>query len=496
MDGTTPIGTVAVNATTHEAIGFSAGLIPGMHSLTAIYTGANGFANSTSAVIHVTVNPDATATTLRTSGNNVTAGGFVQFTATITAEAPGGGSPTGTVTFMDGSTLIGTATVSPVSNTNTAIANDDTISLTPGAHSITAVYSPLTGYSASTSAVLTETIVGIATTTTVTASTASVTIGQTVTFTATVAGTGVMPTGTVTFTSGSTALGTATLNGTGTATTSEYNLNTGTYPVTATYSGDSIHATSVSTGSTSFAVTTPTFTTVSLDGSSYQTATATTGAGLAAADGQLVSVEYTLYLSDGTLSQTSVGSAPFQFALGEGSTVAGFDAGVDGMKTGEVRVLVLQPAVGYGANPPSGIPANEVLTFIVKMVGVDQPRLTVSSGTTTPVPVTFNETPSTTDGTDFGSATVGLSTAPSVFTLGDADSSPSFTLTSTQNPIIQVIGADPNDFVITQPSTLVGGTFTIAFLPTATGVRTATIKIATNDPDVPNFTFNVTGIGA
>jgi hypothetical protein len=327
----------------------------------------------------------------------------------------------------------------------------------------------------------------------------------------------VKPTGTVTFMSGSTTLGTATLDSTGTATTSEYNLNAGTYPVTATYSGDTIHATSVSTGSTSFAVTTPTFTTVQVPSvsSSYQTATAQTGSGVAVQTGQVISAEYTLYLQDGTLSQTNVGSAPFQVAVGEGNLVPGFDAGVIGIKVGEVRVLVLQPAAGYGNDPPQGIPAGNVLTFIVKLVGVDLPRLTVSEGPSgaTPVAVTNGQTPSVATGTDFGTSIVGLSTAPSTFTFGDADPTLGFILTATHNPIVQILGADPGDFVVTQPSLLVtqdqtdspgqgggtvtnAGTFTIAFLPTATGVRTATIKISTNDSDVKDFTFTVTGVGA
>jgi hypothetical protein len=119
------------------------------------------------------------------------------------------------------------------------------------------------------------------------------------------------------------------------------------------------------------------------------------------------------------------------------------------------------------------------------------------------VQLTLNQTPSTTIGTDFGSETVGLSTAASSFTLGDADTN--LLLTSTGSPIIQIVGADSSDFVINQPTSfltqaqpggpITGGTFAIAFVPTATGVRTATIRIGSSDPDVPTYTFNVTGVG-
>ncbi|MGD0460909.1 MAG: Ig-like domain repeat protein [Tepidisphaeraceae bacterium] len=498
LDGSTLLGTAAINTSTHQALCFTYFLTVGTHNVTAVYAGAGGFATSTSAVVHEVVNPDATVTTVVASGNNVTAGDVVALTATITPEAPGGGIPTGTVTFEDGSTLIGTVNVNPT----TGQAIGFTASLTPGAHNITAAYSGATAYTASTSAGLSETIVGVVTTTTVSLSSASVTMGQTVTFTATVTAVGGgIPTGTVTFTSGSTTIGTATLDGTGKATYNEYNLFTGTYPVKATYSGDSINATSTGSASASLAITTPTLTTITVGSNSLQYAIATAGAARAAAaqNTQLIEVDYTGYLSDGTQFQTSVGATPFLFGLGgtENSVIAGWEDGIPGMLVGETRVLVIPPALGYGNNPPagSGIPDGETLTFIVRLIAVDLPRLTVTYNGTTSTQLTLNETPSAAIGTDFGSETIGLSTAASSFTMGSADTSQNFSLTSTSSPAIQIAGADPNDFVVTQPSTLNSGVFTIAFQPTAAGTRTATIRIATTDTDVPTFTFNITGVG-
>ncbi len=503
MDGTTLIGAVALNSTTHQAVGETVSLTPGMHNITAVYDGEGGFATSTSAVVHETVNPDATAISVTSQANNVLAGTTVVLVATVSPDAPGGGVPTGTVTFENGSTLIGTVNIGP---NDGGVAYGAVAGLTPGNNVITAIYTPTpaaagsqTAYTASTSQGFNENIIGIATTTTASVSTASVIMGQTVTLTSTVTGaSGPMPSGTVTFSSGTTTIGTATLNSSGVATLNEYNQYTGTYAVTATYSGDNLHATSTSPigSAPSFTVTTPTYATVSLDGSTYQTFTAVQGTGLTAAEGQFVSVEYTLY-ANGVFSQTSVGSAPFSFGIGEGSAVSGFDGGLVGVKVGETRVLVLPPALGYGSNPPTGIPSGATLTFIVKLVAADVPRLTVSynaPGSSTPVQLSLNQTPSATIGTDFGSQTVGTSGTVSSFTLGLADQS--FNLTSTANPPVQITGADPNDFVITEPSTFENGTFTIAFLPTATGTRTATIRIQTNDPDQPVFTFNVTGVGA
>ncbi|MGD0542751.1 MAG: Ig-like domain repeat protein, partial [Tepidisphaeraceae bacterium] len=480
-DGSTFMGTVPISTSTQQALCYTDFGTIGTHNITAVYAGAGGFATSTSAVLHEVVNADATVTTVIASANNVTVGNVVALIATVTPEAPGGGVPTGTVTFEDGSTLIGTANVAPPGSLITppgdAIAY--TASLTPGAHNITAVYSGANGYSASTSAGLNETIVGVVTTTTVSLSTSAVTMGQTVTFTATVtpAGGGAIPTGTVTFTSGSTTIGTATLDSTGKATFNEYNLFTGTYPVTATYSGDSINATSTASASSSLVITMPTLSTItdSGTGTTMQYAIATAGTGATAQNGQpnLVEVDYTGYLTTGGPpfdSSLNPGRTPFEFGLGDSPSgvITGWQDGVNGMNVGETRVLVIPGPLAYGANPPSGIPVNATLDFIVRLLAVNLPRLTVTYNGATSTQLTLNETPSTTIGTYFGSETIGLSTAASSFTLGDADSN--LTLTSPGSPIVQILGADPNDFVITQPPYIVtknpdgsytGGVFTI-----------------------------------
>src|SRR5205823_4827993 len=120
----------------------------------------------------------------------------VTFTATVAAVAPGAGSPTGTVTFRDGSTTLGSATLT---NGTATLA---TSGLTAGSHTITVVFGGDTNFSTSTSAALTQTVNQASTTTAVTSSANPAVFGQPVTFTATVsavapsAGT---PTGTVTF---------------------------------------------------------------------------------------------------------------------------------------------------------------------------------------------------------------------------------------------------------------------------------------------------------
>ena len=148
------------------------------------------------------------------SANPSVLGQTIILTATVSPVSPGIGTPTGTVTFMDGATTLGTATLSG------GLAALPTSMLTLGANFIEAVYGGDSNFTTSTSTPLTQTVKQDATSTTVTSSANPSVFGQTVVFTAVVVasspGTGT-PTGTVTFKDGATALGNATLSG-GTAT--------------------------------------------------------------------------------------------------------------------------------------------------------------------------------------------------------------------------------------------------------------------------------------
>jgi uncharacterized repeat protein (TIGR01451 family) len=193
-------------------------------------------ANNAATVSSTVVTAGATNTTLTSSVNPSTFGQSVTFTATV-AKSGGSGTPTGTVTFKDGATTLGTV---PLSG---ATASFTTSSLAVGNHSITATYNGDGSFSPSTSPALTQTVnpagATTATTTTLASSVNPSNTGQPVTFTATVAptsGAGT-PTGNVTFTDGATALGTGTLSG-GQATFTTSSLSAGNHTITATYNGD------------------------------------------------------------------------------------------------------------------------------------------------------------------------------------------------------------------------------------------------------------------
>lgn len=101
------------------------------------------------------------------------------------------------------------------------------------------------------------------------------------------------------------------------------------------------------------------------------------GTGAEATAGKTVTVDYALWLfsttgqdNKGTLVDTSVGRSPFQFVIGGGGVIQGFDRGVTGMKVGAVRRVIVPPDLGYGAAGNQGIPPNANLVFEVELLAV------------------------------------------------------------------------------------------------------------------------------
>ena len=98
----------------------------------------------------------------------------------------------------------------------------------------------------------------------------------------------------------------------------------------------------------------------------------TEGSGAPACAGQVVSVHYTGWLTDGQQFDSSIPRGePFSFPLGAGHVIRGWDEGVQGMKPGGRRKLTIPPQLGYGARGAGGvIPPNATLVFEVELLGI------------------------------------------------------------------------------------------------------------------------------
>ena len=235
-DGTTVLGSSPI-ITSGLAYILVNGLAPGAHSLTAAYQGATNFAGSLSAPGSATVRPLANSTfTLLVPTTNPRAAGLPA--TLVAAVIPlAGGTPTGTVQFSEGSTVIGTA------NVVGSVATLNTTALGVGTHLLTAKYAGNATFASSASLPAAITIysgaVPAATATTLAPSPNPSTLGQLVTLTATV--TGGATTGSVNFyADGSLLLGTAPIANVGgsfKATLTTSTLPTGLHALSASYMG-------------------------------------------------------------------------------------------------------------------------------------------------------------------------------------------------------------------------------------------------------------------
>jgi VCBS repeat-containing protein len=242
LDGAASLGTATLDST--GAVSFTtSSLAVGNHSITASYSGDSNFNASTSSAFMQIVNLDVPTVTVSASPNPSVFGQPVVATATVSASAPGSGTPAGAVTFLDGLTNLGTA------NLVNGQASFTISSLTSGLHSIMATYAGDGSFSQN-SGTTGITVSKASTTTSLSSSANPSNFNQAVTFTATVSvaapGAGT-PTGTITFSDGATSLGGATPDSTGSASLTTSSLVVGTHTITASYAGDTNFNASTST---------------------------------------------------------------------------------------------------------------------------------------------------------------------------------------------------------------------------------------------------------
>lgn len=222
-DGSTLLGsgTISGSAATYTTSALSIG----NHNITASWPGNSQYDPVTSSAILQAVNASGVTVTVASSNNPSTYGESITFTATISS------GPTGSITFYDGTTSIGTGAIIGTTATLT------TGSLVAGTHSITASWAGNSSYGASTSSAITQTVSKITPSLTVSASQNPSSSGQSVTFTANISN-GL--TGTITFYDGSSAIGTGTISG-GEATLTTSSLVVGSNSITASWPGSSTY---------------------------------------------------------------------------------------------------------------------------------------------------------------------------------------------------------------------------------------------------------------
>ncbi len=240
-NGTAPTGSVTVkNGSTIIGSGALAGgqfsvststLPVGADALSAVYSGDSNYQTHTVGVTQ-TIQAAGTSTKLVSSANPSNPNQLITLTATVASNTTG--EPAGSVTFVDGTTTLGSALLN-----GSGIATFSTATLIVGTHHITAAYVGSANFNGSTSPVLSQVVQEGNTSTALVSSSNPSSMSQSLTLTATVnSGMGVMPTGTVKFMDGTTGLGSSSVNGSGIATFSTATLSVGTHSLTAVYSGD------------------------------------------------------------------------------------------------------------------------------------------------------------------------------------------------------------------------------------------------------------------
>ena len=377
-NGSTPIGTAPIVG--GVATITVSNLPLGTNQITASTPGDSNNNPATSLPVSVTVVKTAPTVSVTSSLNPSTINQPVTFTATAPAGA------TGTITFLDGATVLGTGTL------NGGQATLTTSTLIVGSHTITVSYSGDTNNNAATSVPLTQIVNKTTPTITVTTSGPS-TFGGTVTITTTLP-TGT--TGTVTVTSGGTTLGSGPVNPTtGTVTITTTVLPVGTDPITATYGGDTNNGPATGTTTQTVSKPTPTVSLISsLNPSIFNQAVTFTATVSAGATGTVTFLDGSATLGLGTVSN---GIATF--------TTSTLTAGTHTI------------TASYGGDTNNGTATSAPLSQVVnKATPVIPPPVVSAPNTTSNTPETITETvpPGVTGTVTFSNGTTPIGTAPIV----------------------------------------------------------------------------------
>jgi len=233
--GSTNLGTSSVDANGIAVLSLST-LQVGQTPVVAVYSGNPNYASSTSVVLNERVTKTSSTTVLATSAQNSFGGQTVTLTATITSSE---GVPTGTISFIDGSTTLGQASAN-----GKGVATLSASTLGIGSHTLTAVYSGDVNYEASTSTSALETVSMAATSLTLSAPTGQPLPEVAVDIVGTLSSNGTTPTGTIFLNDSGRVIAQQ-------AASASFHFSSelfavGSHALTATYSGDSNNSQSTS----------------------------------------------------------------------------------------------------------------------------------------------------------------------------------------------------------------------------------------------------------
>ena len=437
FDGPNPIsGAVALTATGTAAFTTSA-LPVGAHMIRAVYSGDGTYAPAAVTLANQQVGTPATLQ-LSSSANPVVTGTPLTFTFTASGKT-GDPTPSGSVEFFDGVTSLGTR---PVSGGAATLV---TSALTPGPHTIRAVYAGDPNFYLPGAVTLAPNQqVGFTPLLQVNSGSNQSVLNTAVTFTFTANGdTGEpTPTGTVTFRDNGALIGTVGLNASGMATVTTSVLTVGTHTITATYSGDNYYTTATVTLAPDqkvVAIPAPATGTTTLLVSSNNNSSES---------GESVTFTVTFYLAAGGAAAT--GTVQFfnnGIPLGGPQTVAGGMASVTtaGLSVG-THVITAQYSgdVNYGSGTvpltPNQLVVNPMAVYLTTSVNPAPPNTavtftfnsTIAAGAPTPTgTVRFFD-----GGTQIGTAqtlpasgTVSVTTSPSGLSVGTHAITATFTPT-------------------------------------------------------------------
>lgn len=397
MDGTTVLGggPQLLNSTTRTASLTTTSLALGSHSITAVYSGDNLSATSTSPALTQVVK-QTSVLLIASNDNPARVYDPITFTVTVSETPAGGIAPVGSIVFSADGSLLPNGTIAIVNGS----ASYTTALLAAGSHIVTATYGGDVNNLPASSNALTEIVNTASSSTTLTTSNATVSFTSPVTLTATVLGNNSStPTGSVIFKDGPTVIGTVTVSGGGVASLTTSSLAPGSHSITAAYQGDQDYAASVSpalTETVNKIVTSASVASSANPADAGATVTFTVIIAAASSTTPNVAITGAVNLMDGA---TVVGTGSLA-ALGTGSATASVSIPVSSLAIGSHAISAIYAGdTNYAASTSSAV--SEVITL-----ATSGNRLQASATTLVATkPVTLTATLSSNGGTPTGNVT-------------------------------------------------------------------------------------------